>query len=275
MSSQTSRLALPLIAAAQAQKHVTHNEALALLDDAVHPAVLDANRTAPPVSPMEGDRHLIMPAATSTWSGHGGEVAIFDQGAWRFLALPIGSLLLVQDDRRLLCRAATGWLAISQPQVDRIGVNATADSTNRLTVSAASSLFNHAGTNHRLTVNKGAAADTASLVFQTGYSGRAEIGTTGNDHLRFRVSADGATWKTALSVDPATGHVGIDTLTPSTRLDVAGPVRIGQYTVAGIPSASSSGAGALIHVTNEAGGPVVAFSDGTSWRRVTDRAVIS
>jgi hypothetical protein len=275
MPSQTSRLALPLIAAAQAQKHITHNEAIVLLDDAIHPAVLDAHRTAPPTSPAEGDRHLIKPTATGSWSGHDGEIAIFDQAAWRFLGLPIGSLLLVHDDRRLLCKTSTGWLAISQPQVDRMGVNATADATNRLTVSAISTLFNHAGTHHRVTVNKAGATDTASLVFQTGYSGRAEIGTTGNDHLRFRVSADGATWKTALSIDPATGHIGIDTLSPTTRLDVAGPMRIGQYTVAGMPSAASSGAGALIHVSNEVGGAVIAFSDGTSWRRVTDRAVVS
>jgi len=35
------------------------------------------------------------------------------------------------------------------------------------------------------------------------------------------------------------------------------------------------GAGALLYVTDEAGGAVMAFSDGTNWRRVTDRAVVS
>lgn len=34
-------------------------------------------------------------------------------------------------------------------------------------------------------------------------------------------------------------------------------------------------AGAIIYVTNESGGPILAFGDGTNWRRVTDRAVIS
>ncbi len=52
-------------------------------------------------------------------------------------------------------------------------------------------------------------------------------------------------------------------------------VRLASYTVAGVPSASTSGAGAQIYVSNESGGAVPAFSDGTSWRRVTDRAVIS
>jgi hypothetical protein len=45
------------------------------------------------------------------------------------------------------------------------------------------------------------------------------------------------------------------------------------YTVAGVPSASP--AGQMIFVSDEAGGAVPAFSDGTNWRRVTDRAVVS
>jgi hypothetical protein len=47
------------------------------------------------------------------------------------------------------------------------------------------------------------------------------------------------------------------------------------YTVATVPSAATSGAGAMIYVSDESGGAVLTFSDGTNWRRVTDRAVIS
>lgn len=56
---------------------------------------------------------------------------------------------------------------------------------------------------------------------------------------------------------------------------ISGSMRLPTYTVAGVPSASTHGAGAMIYVSNESGGAVVAFSDGTNWRRVTDRAVIS
>ena len=52
-------------------------------------------------------------------------------------------------------------------------------------------------------------------------------------------------------------------------------VKLASYTVATVPSASTSGAGATIYVSDETGGAVVAFSDATNWRRVTDRAVIS
>ena len=54
MPDTTAHLALPFIMAAQAQKHVTHNEALRLLDAMVQLSVLDRDLTAPLVSPADG-----------------------------------------------------------------------------------------------------------------------------------------------------------------------------------------------------------------------------
>jgi hypothetical protein len=71
------------------------------------------------------------------------------------------------------------------------------------------------------------------------------------------------------------GKVGIGVSTPSCSLQVNGPVRCASYTVATVPDAAASGAGAMIYVRNETGGAVLAFSDGSSWRRVTDRAVVA
>jgi hypothetical protein len=45
------------------------------------------------------------------------------------------------------------------------------------------------------------------------------------------------------------------------------------YTTSTLPAASP--AGAMIYVTNESGGAVPAFADGTNWRRVTDRAIVT
>lgn len=65
-------------------------------------------------------------------------------------------------------------------------------------------------------------------------------------------------------------------LTQSEHSNLTGnSVKVPSYTVAGVPSASTEGAGAIIFVSNESGGAVLAFSDGTNWRRVTDRAIIS
>ena len=46
------------------------------------------------------------------------------------------------------------------------------------------------------------------------------------------------------------------------------------YTVATMPAAATYPRG-IIYVSNEAGGAVIAFSDATNWRRVTDRAIVS
>lgn len=59
------------------------------------------------------------------------------------------------------------------------------------------------------------------------------------------------------------------------RVTFAYPPRLPSYTLANLPSASAVGAGAQAYCTNESGGAVPVFSDGTDWRRVTDRAVAS
>ena len=50
-------------------------------------------------------------------------------------------------------------------------------------------------------------------------------------------------------------------------------VQLSIYTVTTLPAATT--AGGVIYVSNETGGAVIAFSDGTNWRRSTDRAVVS
>lgn len=53
-----------------------------------------------------------------------------------------------------------------------------------------------------------------------------------------------------------------------------GLVRYPTYTVAGVPDAAKH-VRRIIYVSDETGGATLAFSDGTSWRRVQDRNVIS
>jgi hypothetical protein len=100
------------------------------------------------------------------------------------------------------------WGSLNVVQsLPQLGINATADTTNRLAVSAAATLLNHAGAGHQLKINKAAAAQTASLLFQDGFSGRAEMGLAGTDDFSIKVSANGAAWNNALSINRTTGAV--------------------------------------------------------------------
>ncbi len=85
----------------------------------------------------------------------------------------------------------------------QLGVGTAPDPNNPLSVYGASALFN--GTNFSLTVNKAASTDTASLIFEDGFSGRAQLGLNGSDNFSFKVSANGSSWTTAIALDAATG----------------------------------------------------------------------
>jgi hypothetical protein len=56
-------------------------------------------------------------------------------------------------------------------------------------------------------LNKNSAGDTASFLFQTGFSGRAEIGTTGDDLFHLKVSSNGSVWKDMLQLDAAQDRI--------------------------------------------------------------------
>ncbi len=226
MQEDTTILSLPLIQGNQAQKHITHNEALRRLDALVQPVVADIDRPTPPAAPENGARHIVAAGATGDWAGHENAIAVREDNAWAFIAPARGWRFHVEALSRDVVFDGTAWTAAqdetggsggsTEPApgpaepietADVFGINATADATNRLTVSAAATLLNHDGGGHQLKINKSAERDTASLLFQSGYSGRAEMGCVGPDGFAVKVSADGAAWNTALRVDPASGAV--------------------------------------------------------------------
>src|SRR5262245_28785002 len=207
--SETANLSLPFIAAAQAQKHVTHNEALLRLDCLVQLAVLTGGLSAPPEDPEDGARYLIAAPASGGWLGHENSIAAFQDGAWNTFAPELGWRLWVADEEKFLVFSDGGWAFLDREvsETSKLGISAGADDYNRLVVSAHASLFTHAGGGHQLKINKAASGDTGSLLFQTNWSGRAELGLVGDDQFRMKVSADGSAWREALSVDGASGRV--------------------------------------------------------------------
>ena len=109
--SETLLLALPLLEASQAQKHVTHNEALLKLDVLSQLAVISRNLTAPPANPMDSDRYLVAAAATGGWAGQSGKVAVRQSGAWVFYAPKNGWKLWVEAEQALVIYNGSAWIA--------------------------------------------------------------------------------------------------------------------------------------------------------------------
>ncbi len=216
----TENLVLPYILPAQAQKHVTHNEALRMLDAVVHLAVESRSLGNPPVAPVEGERHIVADEAFGEWAGKSARVAAFQDGGWAFFAPNEGWIAWVKDEGAAFVFNETGWAQLSRADsVAALGVNTAADATNRLAVKADAVLFSHddvtPGTGGvQLKLNKASAADTASVLYQTGWSGRAEFGLAGDDDFHLKISADGAAWREALVVDRATGEVSLPATPP-------------------------------------------------------------
>src|SRR5437016_4230740 len=102
--TDTSNLGLPCIDAAQDQKHVTHNEALRILDTLVQLAVLDRDLNAPPSSPSEGQRWIVKasPAPTGAWVSRGNTIAAWQDGGWQFSVPKTGWVAYAVDEGTLV-----------------------------------------------------------------------------------------------------------------------------------------------------------------------------
>ncbi|MEL6516433.1 MAG: DUF2793 domain-containing protein [Pseudomonadota bacterium] len=87
---KTQSLELPLVQPAQAQKHVTVNEALARLDALVQMTLVSRAVSDPPVAPDEGDAYAVPTGATAAWAGQDGALALFLNGGWVYLSPAVG-----------------------------------------------------------------------------------------------------------------------------------------------------------------------------------------
>lgn len=231
MADNSTILSLPLILPAQAQKHVTHNEALRVLDVVVQLAVKNRNLTTPPAAPVAGDRHIVAPGAVAAWSGQAGNIALFEDGLWQFFAPLPGWRAWVAAESAVASYDGALWKTTADAPliVAQLGVSATPDATNRLSVSSPATLLNNAGAGHQLKINKASAGDTASLLFQTAWSGRAEMGLAGSDNFAVKVSPDGSTFYTGFTVAAADG-----------RMTLPAPLQLGGQ--AGDPVSPANGA---------------------------------
>jgi hypothetical protein len=168
--------------------------------------------TVPATSPLNGQSWALGTAPTGVWAGHGGQIASYVGDGWYFITPGPGWRAWGLAEGALKVWGGATWNPVGLDasnlnNLPGIGVGAASDPTNRLTVSAPATLLNHAGGGHQVKVNKASAGDTASLLYQNAFSGRAEMGLAGTDDFSVKVSATGGTWRTALTAVAATGGV--------------------------------------------------------------------
>jgi hypothetical protein len=120
MTETSSRFLLPLLEAGQAQKEITHNEALVLIDAALGASVVDCGVETPPEAPAAGQCWLIGPAPSGAWAGHPSEIAVWTGGGWRFLPARTGMVIWVESGEVFARRTATEWLTGSWPVTELV-----------------------------------------------------------------------------------------------------------------------------------------------------------
>ena len=106
----SARYELPFLSAGQAQKELTHNEALALIDAGLHASAETIGATAPPSSHAPGQCWIVGTAPTGEWAGHAHALACWTEGGWRFLGARQGMRVWLIDQQLWAERTGSGWV---------------------------------------------------------------------------------------------------------------------------------------------------------------------
>ncbi|CAN5299564.1 hypothetical protein BH10PSE15_BH10PSE15_04320 [soil metagenome] len=134
---QTARLALPLLNAGQAQKEVTHNEALLLLDLFAQPVVLAIGLDTPPPVPSVGQCWILGAAPAGEWSGRANHIAGWSAGGWRFCPPGEGLVAWSVADAGIARYEAGAWrVASRQPAIAGPTDGSVIDAEARSTIAA-------------------------------------------------------------------------------------------------------------------------------------------
>lgn len=109
---ETTRHKLPLLAVSQAQKEITHYEALVRVDALLHPLVEDERAIPPTVADEDiGKCWLVASAPVADWTGKAGQIAIWIGGGWRFCVATNGMRLRLQSVGTDIIRSGNQWVA--------------------------------------------------------------------------------------------------------------------------------------------------------------------
>jgi len=113
LPSTSPRFGLPLLFPGQAQKEFSVNEAHALIDLLLHPAI-EGISSVPPTAPQNGQSWLVWSNPSGAWAGHEGQIASFQGGTWLFCTPRDGLRILDRSTMQdILFRG--GWIRAVRP----------------------------------------------------------------------------------------------------------------------------------------------------------------
>ncbi|MDK3075642.1 hypothetical protein QO034_21475 [Sedimentitalea sp. JM2-8] len=181
--------------------------------------------------------------------------------------VPAGRLAgWVEDENLLLVFDGVGWVGATPDTMQDLallGLDTTADASNpfsaklNATLWTAKTAAEGGDGDLRYTLNKEGAMDVLSLLLQSGFSARAELGLVGSDDLTLKVNPDGSAWQEALSVDRNTGILdqpALPRFKACTNYD--NYVGVGTWTKIAINAAEANDQGCLDAATNLFTAPV-------------------
>lgn len=171
----TLNLQLPMIMPSQAQ-HVTHNEALGVLDMLVQTTVQDRTRHTPPEAPAVAQCHIVAVGAEGAWEGRNHQLACFVGNGWSFLAPQAGWRCYVAEEAVMCIFDGAAWREMfhrSQlQQLSLLGVGTQDDASNPFAAKLDKALWtarydsDGSSGDLRYTLNKQRPGNTMSLLFQ-------------------------------------------------------------------------------------------------------------
>lgn len=109
MADFTRKLGLPYLSTSQAQKEITHNEALDIIDFFCQP-VVKSRTSSPPGTPAEGDAYIVLATATGVWVGKDNTIARYINGSWTFYTPFEGMWTWVVADVRDYVYHSSAWM---------------------------------------------------------------------------------------------------------------------------------------------------------------------
>lgn len=213
----TPVLGLPYLLPNQAQKHVTVNESLGVIDALLMASVEGIDIDTPPAAPEAGKIWIVGDAPNGVFEGRALALAVWQDGRWVFHTPREGWRVWNKAQAEMIVYEGGAWrsLRADVQELSALGIATSPDADTpfaaRLNTALWTARENADGGSGdlRVSLNKEAVGSVGSLIFQTGYNGRAELGLVGDDGLSVRMSDDGVVWNDALYFEPVKGRAGM------------------------------------------------------------------